>query len=193
VEEAFWRTTIADIDPRSRPASKTYVGGWRDYIKQCEIDVKNSNRSSKDARRAADTIRVLKAMDSEDMRFAHLVSSELSAFNPEHRGDFCSILGSAPEQHAQYPLFTAGRNFCTTQRGHMGLVPAGTKTRDVVAILSGATTPHVLRRVVHTAEDGEDGENSYERYQLVGEAYMHGMMDGEMFAGGPGMLTFMIV
>ncbi|KAI9768897.1 MAG: hypothetical protein M1839_003851 [Geoglossum umbratile] len=189
LEDAFWRTTVADIGPTSRPASQAHVGGWRDHIKKCETVIENSSRSPADARRAADIIRTLKAMNSEDGRFTHLLSSELSAVNPGHAGDFCSVLGRAQDQQAQAPLFTTGRNFCVTQRGHMGLVPALSEDGDAVVIFLGATTPHILRQVVHT----EDGKNSLKRYKLVGEAYIHGMMDDEMFRGGPEILDFMIV
>ncbi|KAH0562126.1 hypothetical protein GP486_003177 [Trichoglossum hirsutum] len=188
VEDAFWRTTVADIDPTCRPASQTHIGGWRDHIKRCETDIENSGRSPADTQRAVETIRTLKTMGSEDARFTHLLSSELSAFNPGHAGDFCSVLGRAQDQQAQSPLFTTGRNFCVTERGHMGLVPALSEDGDTVVIFLGATTPHILRQV-HT----EDGKNSHKQYKLVGEAYIHGMMDDEMFRGRPEILDFMIV
>ena len=37
----------------------------------------------------------------------------------------------------------------------------------------GAKTPHVLRKCSEECEDA-----SYERYLLVGDAYLHGFMDG---------------
>ena len=43
---------------------------------------------------------------------------------------------------------------------------------DLVCVLSGSSTPHVLRRV-----DNRDG---CERYRFVGDAYVHGLMYGEI-------------
>jgi hypothetical protein len=63
-----------------------------------------------------------------------------------------------------------GRRLAATNRGFLGLVPAGTIPGDLVCILLGAQTPFVLR-----PSEGPEG-----RYEVVGECYMHGMMDGEL-------------
>ncbi|TVY38342.1 Heterokaryon incompatibility protein 6,OR allele [Lachnellula subtilissima] len=60
------------------------------------------------------------------------------------------------------------RRFCVTNNGLMALVPAGTKDGDVVCVIRGAQTPFILRPV--------EGWTC----QLVGECYVHGIMDGEM-------------
>ncbi|TVY51984.1 Heterokaryon incompatibility protein 6,OR allele [Lachnellula cervina] len=60
------------------------------------------------------------------------------------------------------------RRFCVTNNGLMALVPAGTKNGDVVCVIRGAQTPFILRPV--------EGWTC----QLVGECYVHGIMDGEM-------------
>jgi hypothetical protein len=48
----------------------------------------------------------------------------------------------------------------------MGLVPELTELEDKICILSGASVPFVLR---------EEGNH----WVLVGESYIHGIMDGE--------------
>ncbi|PGH27123.1 hypothetical protein AJ80_01079 [Polytolypa hystricis UAMH7299] len=61
------------------------------------------------------------------------------------------------------------RAFFMTQKGYMGIGPKGrTRVRvgDKVSILGGGFTPFILRRV-------ED------YYTLVGESYIHGIMEGE--------------
>lgn len=63
-----------------------------------------------------------------------------------------------------------GRRLCITNRGYMGMVPPRCEPTDVVCIILGAETPYIIRR-------SGDNDTSYE---LVGECYMHGMMDGEM-------------
>ncbi|KAI3317242.1 heterokaryon incompatibility protein-domain-containing protein [Xylariaceae sp. AK1471] len=51
-----------------------------------------------------------------------------------------------------------------------GLAPQGSKVSDIVCILFGCSVPVVLSR--------NSGENR-SLYKVVGEAYVHGMMDGE--------------
>lgn len=63
-----------------------------------------------------------------------------------------------------------GRRFCVTGRGHLAMVPPGVEEGDSLAILYGLHTPFVLRTV--------PGEGP-KRLVMVGEAYVHGVMDGE--------------
>ncbi|CAI6342229.1 unnamed protein product [Periconia digitata] len=63
-----------------------------------------------------------------------------------------------------------GRRFCITEKGTMALVPPLARKGDVVVILSGAQTPYVLRKT--------DRAGTF-AYELVGEGYFHGYMDGE--------------
>lgn len=65
---------------------------------------------------------------------------------------------------------------------YVGLCPGETKPGDVVAIIFGATAPLVLRPA------GPD-EMSQE-FALVGEAYIHGAMDGEFVQGDCETKTF---
>ena len=60
-----------------------------------------------------------------------------------------------------------GRRPFLTSDGRLGLGPADTQPGDCVYILLGSATPHVLRPVCQDA------------LSLVGEAYVHGIMDGE--------------
>ena len=59
-----------------------------------------------------------------------------------------------------------------TENNHLGLGPESAKEGDMVWILPGTNVPFVLRRV--------DGQ----RYTLVGEAHIHGIMHGEAVATG---------
>lgn len=63
-----------------------------------------------------------------------------------------------------------GRRFCITGRGTIALVPPLSRKGDVVALVHGAQTPFVLRK----KEGRRDGA-----YELVGEGYFHGYMDGQ--------------
>ena len=58
------------------------------------------------------------------------------------------------------------RSFVTTKKGYLGLAPWGAREDDVVCVLRGGDVPFILR-------EKEDGY-----WKLVGEAYVHGIMDG---------------
>ena len=52
------------------------------------------------------------------------------------------------------------------------LVPDATRTGDLICVLLGCSEPVILRPVVN---DGKETRN----WNLVGEAYVYGIMDGE--------------
>jgi hypothetical protein len=57
--------------------------------------------------------------------------------------------------------------FAVTKEGRLALAPKRAEIGDVVCVLPGAQTAHVIRR----QDNG--------RYRLVGDCYVHGLMDGE--------------
>jgi hypothetical protein len=57
------------------------------------------------------------------------------------------------------------RPFISSQ-GYVGVVPSHSKPEDVICIFYGCVKPFVLRR-------------SGSGFELIGEAYVHGIMDGE--------------
>ncbi|KAF6228712.1 hypothetical protein HO173_011731 [Letharia columbiana] len=59
------------------------------------------------------------------------------------------------------------RSFITTEGGYIGVAPKATKPGDQVCVLLGLPQPLVLR------------QTSGLRYQVVGECYVHGLMNGE--------------
>ncbi|KAH8649734.1 heterokaryon incompatibility protein-domain-containing protein [Tricladium varicosporioides] len=62
----------------------------------------------------------------------------------------------------------SGRRLFVTGKGFLGLGPRDVKSGDVLVVFLGVDVPFVLRR---------QGDECYE---VVGEAYVHGIMDGEM-------------
>ncbi|KAF2028819.1 hypothetical protein EK21DRAFT_68950 [Setomelanomma holmii] len=67
----------------------------------------------------------------------------------------------------------SNRRFGITKSGGFALVPRFAQAGDVCAILCGMATPFILRR----ADPQIHGEG---HYHLVGEAYIHGAMRGEL-------------
>lgn len=65
-----------------------------------------------------------------------------------------------------FGLATTNRRFCISKKGHHGLVPLDTRQSDILCILTGCSTPMVLRPV-------ED------YYVVIGEAYVQGFRAGD--------------
>ena len=70
------------------------------------------------------------------------------------------------------------RRFATTKDGFMGLMPRGAMLGDEVCVILDAHVPFLVRRVPHN----EIGIN---RYHLVGERYLQGIMNGEGMSSMP--------
>jgi hypothetical protein len=57
--------------------------------------------------------------------------------------------------------------FMISERGYVGLAPKETQPGDLLCVLRGAETPFILRQIRD------------EFCSLVGEVYVHGIMNGE--------------
>ena len=71
------------------------------------------------------------------------------------------------------------RKFFTTKKCAIGLGPRSMRPGDVVCILSGGRVPYIVR-----AEGSE--------FRLVGEAYVHGLMEGQAVKNGAEMQEFVL-
>ena len=63
-----------------------------------------------------------------------------------------------------------GRLFCSTNKRYMGLVPYNAHIGDQICVLPGISAPLVLRREKSMPDV---------TYRLIGDCYIHGLMDGE--------------
>ncbi|KAK8182955.1 heterokaryon incompatibility protein-domain-containing protein [Phyllosticta citribraziliensis] len=100
-------------------------------------------------------------------------------WNTLHHSDDGSDADSICEKHPELSFeerhwqlegskpFSAHRQYCTTRRGFMGWVPQRARVRDTVCIIPGARMPYLIRPT-------EVGEH----WELVGPAYIHGVMEG---------------
>lgn len=84
--------------------------------------------------------------------------------------DYCSQIGSVAR--ARRPLCIAGE--------YIGVGPEGAQPGDLVYVFRGFSVPFVLRR-------GSD-----DRLRLVGEAYVYGVMDGQVTKSGSGFTKITI-
>ena len=72
-----------------------------------------------------------------------------------------------------------------THNGFLGLGPPQAQRGDLIYIILGAYTPFLLRQ--KTA-----GEGQRRLYELVGECYMHGLMNGEGLDMGEEQATTLV-
>ncbi|EFW98780.1 heterokaryon incompatibility protein [Grosmannia clavigera kw1407] len=63
---------------------------------------------------------------------------------------------------------SSGRTVFSTKRGYAGLAPYSSRPGDYVVVLHGGGTPYILRKSKRS-----------ENFIFMGEAYLHGFMDGE--------------
>lgn len=74
----------------------------------------------------------------------------------------------------------AGRKFCITNSGFLGVVSVLTRPGDLICVLLGGCVPYILRqRVVND-------------FALIGDAYVHRLMKGEVFNMTPVVENFTI-
>ncbi|KAK1975492.1 heterokaryon incompatibility protein [Colletotrichum cereale] len=80
-------------------------------------------------------------------------------------------------------FISPGRRVLKTKEGYLGLGPASVVAGDEIWLIKGSRMPLVLRKtefmpVARESTAGAKGET----YALVGEAYLHGVMYGEMLS-----------
>lgn len=76
------------------------------------------------------------------------------------------VTDSEPFIQACEPV-VQGARFCVTRDGYMGLVPTRAAKGDAICVFMGGTVPFVIR------------ETDSGQYRLMGECYVHGLMDGK--------------
>lgn len=91
-------------------------------------------------------------------------------FGTSYHKDANNFVRISMEARANIILFINNRSFFVTKRGYIGVGPDNTMLGDTVCTIFGSPVPFILRAV-------EDSE----KFRLIGESYVHGIMDGELF------------
>ena len=100
---------------------------------------------------------------------AHFLEESSESAWPDQKPDEAQV-----DERSLIEQVTRDRKFCITELGRMGLVPASTEVGDVIVVLFGMQTPAILRTHALVSADV-----SPVCYQLLGESFVHGLMDGE--------------
>jgi len=177
--EAFCKQSDALGEDIYETAQKRLDAPWR-------IPTADQERSPSTFRRRATGLCLEGYQDMKEMveiqdQLKMIQSGSLEQF---YLPELLSRLRRLKERQRAFSLYhsilTDMDNMCPfiSVRGYVGLVPAHSHPGDVICILLGALLPYVIR-------GGDNG-----RYQLVGEAYVHGIMDGEYMKKNPEIDTF---
>jgi hypothetical protein len=71
-----------------------------------------------------------------------------------------------------------GRRFIVTKLGLIGFAPDSCERGDLVVVMPGGAVPYVLRPAKLPDNRETEGKKCY---KILGDAYIHGIMDGEAF------------
>ena len=77
------------------------------------------------------------------------------------------------------------RRLARTEKGYLAMVPSSSITGDAVWLLQGASVPFVLR----AADQNSDGGKHAALWEIMGDSYVHGIMNGELWKGVEGNLV----
>lgn len=108
-----------------------------------------------------------------------LCSTERSVADFERLHSQMSTLQPFVDAQRAVNLRVSKRMFMVTGKGYFGIGPAETRERDQICVLSGCSVPFVLRAV------GEE-------WEVIGECFVLGIMDGEAVAMGGEKTRFVL-
>ena len=112
-------------------------------------------------------IQRLEILEEPEIQFLEQIHHETTEEDPERTQWKLQIIKYASAMHAD------DRRAFSSRNGFLGLGPKRAEPGDMICIFMGGQTPYIIRR-------GEGG-----RYRLIGDAYVHGIMDGEFMEQDP--------
>ena len=80
------------------------------------------------------------------------------------------------ELESSFLINTYARRFFVSRKGYVGLAPMGAKRGDCIAVAMGGRIPYILRK---TNRKLRTGGSAYRCYTVLGDCYVHGLVDGE--------------
>jgi hypothetical protein len=170
-DEAFWRTIVGNTTPTGDPAPASYNSTIQRIIWDGGGTVPNRRKMFL----LSDFFSRNKKMRLYDRTLKEIIMAPKFHDGREakrHEDNYAQKLSDAARQEYQDAVLwamrvLAWRRLVVTRGGYLGLAPAATKAGDVVAVVPGCDVPLVLRK---------EGE----RFRVLGEGYVHGIMSGEL-------------
>ncbi|KAF5715477.1 heterokaryon incompatibility 6 OR allele [Fusarium mundagurra] len=160
--EAFWRTLIGNIGLGTShyPVSEDWLYKFTAFSLQAREDLRSHFENLPDTQSAvADSPSLTPGIDS----LLRLLQVR------HHDKEILDQDGSLYESTMHH--ISWHRRLFLTEGGYLGLAHPSTQPGDEVILLSGGRVPFVVRK---------SSLNGQACYRLVGETYVHGIMDGEL-------------
>jgi len=189
IQEAFWRTFLSDRVMQIRPAPDEYEEFIRTLPKFYSKLVSYATGREESIRESPESPG--EPPDMPTRKFLEGLNNgwdESNAAMSQWIPDVASLatirdLATFSPKAAQFysALQAFDRKFCVTSKGYIGLVPPYTELGDKVCLIYSGTTPCLLRDV------------GKEKHALVGECYLHGMMNGEILPESGDETLFFVV
>ena len=156
---------------------------WKDatlLIHEVEVFCKQSPLFTSPEQALDASMRIPCADQQNDGRTTRRASSSICSQYAKIKliGEFGSDHDAIMYRHAM--TLQRDRRPFLSNGGHVGLAPARTEPGDCICIIFGSPVPYILR----ASTEG--------KFVLIGEAYVHGIMDGEWLDHDHAPLTFLI-
>jgi Heterokaryon incompatibility protein (HET) len=172
---AFWRTIISDLNPEDRfQGSSAPVSLARDFEAYVRPDKARAKREASKAFPMPNIDpTVVAAWERErDMDGSALDEGYKEDEFSSLRGGNAVIQGRGGDRYRDVILKVGNLywKLFTTEKGYIGMCVEGVTVGDDVAFFVGVNVSFVLRSL-----------SPISKYQLVGDCYVHGLMNGEVF------------
>ncbi|KAI4611427.1 hypothetical protein J4E80_007648 [Alternaria sp. BMP 0032] len=152
------RQLVAGHDSYKRDPAQSCEALWRTMIGDLVMAEYPIERAK--ATHASEFLEIERALNNEEFP----QQGHQSNYPPHGMsGLFESLCGMVPN-HA----------FFITKRGYLGMGPPTTLPGDQIWVFYNGNVPFVMRK-----RNTEEVENGYHELRLVGDAYVHGIMDGQ--------------
>jgi hypothetical protein len=160
---ALWRTLCADRDENGDPAPRVYQTAMFHLLHMTSHPgAEQENAGNSNILGLLSDIDIEEVLDGDDV--------------PEHIRNYLMVVGGVVWNRRAFRCKYSG----ITKGPLVGLAPQGANVGDLVCILLGCSVPVVLREL-----PGPDDEGA-RTYELVGEAFVYGGIDGDLLAYGSG-------
>ncbi|KAK5662100.1 hypothetical protein OQA88_8005 [Cercophora sp. LCS_1] len=120
-------------------------------------------------------------------RYNRRLGEEAARYFRELRGQAEAVDVVIPRVsiHASGITTNIGRQLFSTDQGKFGIGPSDLRPGDLICVFRGCEVPFIVRTTNNTTETGKWlWKKQVLHCTLVGEAYIHGIMDGEALDSG---------
>lgn len=179
--EAYWRTLCMDTVRKNTGKGAPYGKGYE--YQRCAPDYIQKSLDSWMDPELTPHLAHTRESQCQDATSTDDLTREATKFTSSLGGNLVEELSSHNEGlnyiEVDFAICSAtmDRRIFGTKDGFLGLGPSDIRNGDQVYIFEGGHVPFIVRKAPNRNILGEQAENCFE---LVGDCYVHGIMDGEL-------------